>query len=64
MNISGQIFLIALGLQDAVAAVIGNSIGENNEALARRYYKITSAVAVCVFLAVAICTLGAQNPLI
>ena len=44
--------------------VIGNSIGESNEELAKRYYKLISTCVLCLHLVLATFLIGVRNPLI
>ena len=43
---------IAVGLQEATTVVIGNSVGDGNTELAKRYFNVTRIISVCVFLVI------------
>ena len=43
---------IAIGLQEATTVVIGNSVGDGNTDLAKRYFNVTRIISVCVFLVI------------
>ena len=53
MNLNGQMFVVAVGLQEATTVVIGNSVGDNNAKLAKRYFKITCLIALAIFVTIA-----------
>ena len=44
--------------------VIGNAIGESNEELGKRYYKLISACVLCLLLVLATCLIVARKTLI
>ena len=56
--------MVALGLQEATTVVIGNSVGENQPNLARRYFKITRNIALPTFMAIAMTLVLFRNPII
>ena len=55
MQISGQMFMLACGLQEATTVVIGNAIGNNNTKLAKRYFKVTCQIGFAFFFTLAFC---------
>jgi Na+-driven multidrug efflux pump len=40
--------MVPLGFQEAHCTVIGNSMGENNPNLARKYFRLTAIIALSV----------------
>ena len=56
-------FVIAVGLQEATTVVIGNSIGDGNTELARRYFKVTRTIVAFIFCAVALTLYLARVPI-
>ena len=45
--------MVALGLQEATTVVIGNSVGDNQPELARRYFTVTRNLALPIFATIA-----------
>ena len=46
--------MVPLGMQEASCAIIGNEIGANNVALAKKYYKIVSTLAGVTLLVISL----------
>jgi len=46
LNLVGILFMFPLGFNEAAAAVVGNSMGENNPDLAKKYLKLTTFIAI------------------
>ena len=42
--------------------MIGNSVGDNNAKLAKRYFKVTCSIALCTFIAIAVIVVLARHP--
>ena len=53
-NISAQMFMVPLGLQNATCSVIGNAIGKNNPTLGKAYYKLTIATSFLILVAMTV----------
>jgi Na+-driven multidrug efflux pump len=43
-------WMVPMGFQEAHCTVIGNSMGENNPNLARKYLRLTAVIALSVIL--------------
>ena len=56
-------FVVAVGLQEATTVVIGNSIGDNNPTLAKRFFKVTALIAWAVFILIASCLVALREPI-
>jgi len=44
-NLIGIIYMFPMGFSEAAAAVVGNSMGENNPEMAKKYIKLTTFIA-------------------
>ena len=63
VQLNGQMFVVAVGLQEATTVVIGNSIGDNNPNQAKRFFKVTALIAWAVFISVASCLVALREPI-
>jgi Na+-driven multidrug efflux pump len=51
LNLAAFMFMLAMGFQEAVATVVGNSIGENDVPKAKKYFKLSACIALpCIYL--------------
>ena len=54
LSMIGVLFMVSVGLQQATGALIGNSIGANNVALANRFFSLTLKITLSLNLVVAV----------
>ena len=55
--------MIALGLQETTSVVIGNSVGNNDTKLAKKYFKVTIKIVSCLFAVIALVVYLARAPI-
>ena len=55
--------MIALGLQETTSVVIGNSVGNNDTKLAKKYFKVTIKIVSCLFAVIALVVYLARRPI-
>ena len=61
ISLSNQMFEIATGLGQAACVVVGNSIGSNDVTLAKKYFRLTTSITLCIILTVSAIVLLNDN---